>query len=81
MDGGNPERPQSYSKNYRQVRKVSVEEVLSVFIYIHISLCVCEHEFSAYRGQKRVMDTLELEFQAVVSLSTWVLRIKLGFSA
>lgn len=38
-------------------------------------MCEC-----ALRGQKRVLDPLELEFQAYVSQLAWVLRSKLYFS-
>lgn len=35
----------------------------------------------AHRGEKRVLDPLELDLQATVSYPTWVLGTKLGSSA
>lgn len=40
--------------------------------------CVSVHTCCAHGIQKRVLDTLELASQVVMSHSTWVLRTKLG---
>lgn len=42
-------------------------------------MCVCTHIFRGiYRSQKRVLDSWELEFQAVVICPTWVRETTLG---
>lgn len=48
-----------------------------IFMYV----CVCVNMCMGAKGvQKRVMDPLELEVQALMSCPTWVLGIELWFS-
>lgn len=42
--------------------------------------CLSVCAYRAHRGQQKVPDPLELEFEAVVSLLTWVLRTELRTS-
>lgn len=44
-------------------------------VYVYDRMCV-----GIYRGQKRLLDSLELETQAAVSCLMWVLGIEPGFS-
>ena len=43
---------------------------LLLFVYMYVYLCACVHSHAGVcRGQERALDTLELEFQMVVSCS------------
>lgn len=48
--------------------------IMCIGVYVH--MCA-----SAQGGQKRVSESLELEFQAVVNYQKWVLKLKPGSSA
>lgn len=55
---------------------------VSVCLSIHLSSCHCMHfVMKCLRMAKKVLDSLELEFQALVSQLLWVLEIKLRFFA
>jgi hypothetical protein len=57
-----------------------------LFVYVYLYVCVHEHmpvcaqAHSDQRGQKRVLDTVELELPVVMSLLAWVLQIELWSS-
>lgn len=66
----------SWSKCHVSVQgayiQTSLKYVLKIyfcFIYVYVCLCVCACPLftDAYRGQKRLLDILELELEAVVS--------------
>lgn len=46
-------------------------------VYIHVGLCTCE--YSAFGVWKRVLDSLDLKLQVVVSCLIWVPELE--FSA
>lgn len=53
------------------------KNILFLIIYICVDLYREAHEYSAYRGQKRVQDILDLKLWAVVSCPMWVLGTQL----
>lgn len=52
------------------------------FIYMHVylceSMCTCKRRY--LKSQKRVLEPLKLEWQMVVSYTTWLLETTLGSS-
>lgn len=46
--------------------------------YVYGPECVYHVNTDAWRGQKRASDTLELEFQVIVSRLVWMLDLNLG---
>lgn len=46
---------------------------LFIFMCMCVSLCVCHIPVGSYQGQKRVLDPLEPELQAVMNHLLWVL--------
>lgn len=62
-------------KNMYPFKNIYTCFYLCVYICVHVSIC---YSFTdVYRGQKKVQNALELEFQVVVSHLIWVLGIKL----
>jgi hypothetical protein len=64
---------------YKSHTKVSA---LFTFTYLFLIIHICGggylHECSVCRSQRKASDSLELEFQAVVSYLTWVLSATQG---
>lgn len=51
-----------------------------MYVCVHEHMPVCAQAHSDQRGQKRVLDTVELELPVVMSLLAWVLQIELWSS-
>lgn len=68
----------SFDLAYLKKKKVNYLCVHCVSVCLPACLSVCAYR--AHRGQQKVPDPLELEFEAVVSLLTWVLRTELRTS-
>lgn len=47
---------------------------------VHIYVSICHISVVAHRSQRRVLELLKPEFQAVVSFLTWMVGTELGSS-
>lgn len=51
---------------------------MCMYVYVCVSVCLY---VGSHRGQKRVLDPMEQELQAVVNIPTWILGPKSQISA